>query len=112
MYTMVRKYVLTPKGGLTDLGDRVRDGFLPIVRSIPGFVSYTAFGGEKDGQDVLVTVSTFTTEEGARESATRAAEWVAQNHGDHQLSQPEITMGRVFATTTTPATTEAEAYTA
>lgn len=113
MFTMIRKYTLSPKGGLTDLGDRVREGFLPIVRSIPGFVNYTAFGSEEKEQDVIVTVSTFTTREGAEESAIRAAEWVAQNRGEYQLTQPQITTGHVLATTWTPATTGATAtYTA
>ncbi len=111
MYTMIRKYVLSPKGGLTDLGERVREGFLPVVRTIPGFVNYTAFGSEEQEHDVIVTVSTFTTREGAEESAIRAAEWVAQNRGEYQLTQPQITTGQVLATTAMPTTTGAATYT-
>ncbi len=111
MYTMIRKYVLSPKGGLTDLGERVREGFLPVVRTIPGFVHYTAVGSEEKDQDVIVTVSTFTTREGVEESAIRAAEWVAKNRGEYQLTQPQITTGQVLATTTMPASTNAATYT-
>lgn len=108
MFTTVRRYVVTPRGGLDTLGHRVRDTFLPIVRNLPGFVSYSVIGGQDGDRDVVLTISTFTTEAGCQESARRAAEWVKSNSEGFTLTEPQITTGPVLATTVAGST----AYTA
>lgn len=101
MYTMIRRYTVTPPGGLRELGAKVRDTLVPTLRGLPGFVSYQFVGGHEDGRDVVASVSTFATEAGALESARRAAEWVAANTGGYQLTEPQITVGEVIVNTAT-----------
>ncbi|HEY7396105.1 MAG TPA: hypothetical protein VH559_14720, partial [Gemmatimonadaceae bacterium] len=79
MYAVVRRYTLK-SGGVHELAGRVEREFLPIIRAVPGFVSYVFLeGGQEWGRDVLSTVSVFTNREGAEESVRRAAKWVGDN---------------------------------
>ncbi|HEY9230250.1 MAG TPA: antibiotic biosynthesis monooxygenase [Gemmatimonadaceae bacterium] len=99
MYSVVRRYTVKP-GGARELAERVEREFVPILKSVPGFVSYTYLeGGQEWGRDVLATVSVFTDREGAEESVRRAAKWVGDNLGPYEPSQPSVTAGEVLFTT-------------
>jgi hypothetical protein len=96
MYAVVRRYTLKA-GGVRELVGRVEREFVPIIRSVPGFVSYTFLeGGQEWGRDVLSTVSVFTNREGAEESVRRAAKWVGENLSEFEPSQPTVTAGEVL----------------
>jgi hypothetical protein len=98
MYAVIRRYTVT-SGGARELADRVQREFLPILRSVPGFVSYMYMeGGQEWGRDVLATVSVFDSREGAEESVRRAAKWVGDNLTKFAPSQPGITAGEVLTT--------------
>jgi len=98
MYAVVRRYTLKP-GGVHELAGRVEKEFLPIIKAVPGFVSYTYLeGGQEWGRDVLSTVSVFTNREGAEESVRRAAKWVGENLSEFEPSQPTVTAGEVLFT--------------
>jgi hypothetical protein len=103
MYAVVRKYTLKP-GGVRELATRVQKEFVPILQSVPGFVSYTFLeGGQEWGRDVLSTVSLFTDRVGAEESVKRAAKWVGDNLGEFEPSQPTVIAGEVlFSTSEAP----------
>lgn len=109
MYAVIRRYTVT-SGGARELADRVDREFIPLLRSVPGFVSYMYMeGGQEWGRDVLATVSVFDNREGAEESVRRAAKWVGDNLTEFAPSQPIITAGEVLTST---ATGKAPAYTA
>jgi len=47
-----------------------------VLSSVPGFVEYD---GVQDGEDSVLSISIFETQEQAEESNRRAADWVKQN---------------------------------
>jgi hypothetical protein len=93
VYATVRRYE-----GVTDPGEagrRVAEGFVPLIRDVPGFVAYYWVDG---GNGVMISTSVFQEPAGAEESNTRAADWVAQNLAELLPNAPEITEGEVVAT--------------
>lgn len=101
MYAVIRRYTVNP-GGAKELAERVQREFLPILRSVPGFVNYMYMeGGMEWGRDVLATVSVFETRQGAEDSVLRAAKWVGENLTEFGPSQPVITAGEVLTSTFT-----------
>ncbi|HET7463657.1 MAG TPA: hypothetical protein VFJ82_20550, partial [Longimicrobium sp.] len=77
-----------------EVRQRVEVGFLPRLRTQPGFVSYSLVHA---GNGVLVSVSVFETREGADESNRMAAEWVAENVAPLVQGRPDIIQGEVVA---------------
>ena len=55
MFTSIRKYNVR-RGSAEELARRVREGFVPLLRQMPGFRSYYLLDG---GPDVLITISRF-----------------------------------------------------
>ena len=51
----------------------VRDGFVPLITAVPGFVAYYVID---TGQGGHVTISVFSDPRGPAESSRRSAEWV------------------------------------
>lgn len=94
MYTAIRRYTLAP-GRFPIVASRAEATFLPIVRSVPGFVAYFLVdGGQENGRDVLATVSVFETKDGADDSVRRAALWVRENLTPSDDARgPEVTAG-------------------
>jgi hypothetical protein len=102
MYATVRRYE-----GVTDpaeAGKRVAEGFVPILREMPGFVAYywvDAGGGVMVStsvfEDLESTEAIFEDREGAAESNKRAAEWVRDNLSHLLPNPPQITSGEVVA---------------
>jgi hypothetical protein len=92
MYATVRRYE-----GVTDpreAGRRVNEGFVPLVSQIPGFVGYFWVDA---GGGVMVSMSVFQDQAGAKESNKRAADWVRQNLAPLLPNPPQITAGEVVA---------------
>lgn len=99
MYAVIRRYTVT-SGGARELAERVSREFIPLLRGVPGFVSYMYMeGGQEWGRDILATVSVFDSREGAEESVRRAAKWVGENLTEFAPSQPVITAGEVITST-------------
>ncbi len=69
MFTSIRKYTVR-RGSVPELAQRVRDGFLPLMRQIDGFKGYYLLDG---GPDVLITVSIFESADAALASNEKAA---------------------------------------
>jgi hypothetical protein len=91
MYTSIRRYKVQP-GAASEIARLVQTGFLPIVSSAPGFVSYTLLDA---GNDTIATINIFQTQAGADESNRLAADWVKQNIASLVAGPPEITAGDV-----------------
>jgi heme-degrading monooxygenase HmoA len=75
MFTSIRKYGVR-HGSTEELARRVQEGFLPLLRQMPGFRSYYLLDG---GPDVLITISRFDSADEAFASNEKAANWVRNN---------------------------------
>ena len=92
MYATVRHYE-----GIKDSDEvvkRVREGFLPLIKSIDGFVAYYFLDA---GNGVMVSTSVFDTQAHEEESNEDAAAWVKENVADLIPNPPTITAGHVVA---------------
>ena len=61
---------------MEELAERVREGFVPLVRQMRGFQGYYLLDG---GPDVLITISVFDSADQALASNEKAVDWV-RNH--------------------------------
>jgi quinol monooxygenase YgiN len=92
MFVAIRYYRTDPDS-IDEVIRRVKEGFVPIIRDTPGFVSYLVLApGEREGE--IVSVSVFEGQQGAEESNRKAEDWVRQNLSD-LLPLPEFAAGEV-----------------
>jgi hypothetical protein len=79
LYCSIRRYQLV-KGTPDVVREKVDNVFLPRIRALEGFVSYsvivTGLGG--DGLPGIVTVSVFQDAEQAKASSKLAADWARE----------------------------------
>ncbi|MFJ3235098.1 hypothetical protein [Streptomyces sp. NPDC086787] len=92
MYAVVRRYE-----GVTDpveAGRRVNEGFVPLLRQVPGFVAYYWIDA---GDGVMISTSVYEDRAGADESVRRAADFVRDSLVALLPNPPQITAGQVVA---------------
>jgi hypothetical protein len=92
MYAVVRRYE-----GVTDpaeAGRRVDEGFVPLLRQVPGFVAYYWIDA---GDGVMVSTSIYEDQAGADESVRRATDFVRDNLASLLPNPPQVTAGQVVA---------------
>jgi heme-degrading monooxygenase HmoA len=92
MFTSIRKYNVR-RGSAEELARRVRKGFVPLVRQMPGFRGYYLLDG---GPDVLITISMFDSADEAFASNEAAANWVRKNVLEFTKGLPEVMVGNAF----------------
>jgi len=68
--------------------------FLPLVRKIPGFISYYLVAAE---EGVLAALGLFETAAGADAAATLASDWFRGEWGSFRPLPPEVIAGEVVA---------------
>ena len=90
MFAAIR-YYRTTTGSVDEVVQRVKEGFVPIIRDTPGFEAYLLLTPR---QDEIVAVSVFEDQQSAEESNKRAEEWVEQNLNE-LLPAPEFAEGEV-----------------
>lgn len=90
MFAAIR-YYRTATDSIDEVARRVREGFVPLIRDTPGFVTYLVLAPRRDE---IVAVSVFEDQESAEESNRRAEEWVSQNLSE-LLPSPEFADGQV-----------------
>ena len=90
-YGVHRRYHTDPKNVDTIVA-RTRDGFVPIVKGIAGFASYSALDA---GNGTLISLSGFASRESADESVRKAAGWVRENLGLLVPNPPEVLSGEI-----------------
>ena len=75
MHGVLRHYTLDAKN-VNEVIRRVREGGVPIIKAISGFVSYAILDA---GHGHLVTYSVYESKTGTEESTRKAAAWVKEN---------------------------------
>ncbi len=92
MFAVIRRYN-THEGAAEKIVQRVREGFVPLISRLPGFVSYDVVRST-DGS--FVSVSVFTTREAADDSSRMASDWVHDNLATLIRTAPVILSGEVM----------------
>jgi|ERR1700722_20340755 hypothetical protein len=92
MFTIVRKFRLT-RGSVGEVTRRVKDGFVPLLRELPGFRNYYLLDG---GQDTLISIRVFDSADEALASNEIAAEWMRDNVFEFVKGMPEVMAGDVI----------------
>lgn len=92
MYAVVRRYdgVRDP----AEAGRRVKEGFVPLLREVPGFVAYYWVNA---GGGVMYSTSVFQDQAGEEESTKRAENYVRDNLASLFPHLPQVTAGEAVA---------------
>jgi hypothetical protein len=88
-YGIMRRFSMSPEQ-VKSSTQKVREGLLPILRSAPGFVAYSAIDA---GDGVVVSLAAFESRETAEATQTRAMAWAEQAMQD--IPDPEVTRGDI-----------------
>jgi hypothetical protein len=91
MYASIRQY---RSDDVPEVVRRVQDGFLPIVREVPGFSAYYIVDS---GDGAFTTITVAEDKAGVEESVTKAGEWVRQSAADLVEGSPTVSNGEVVA---------------
>ncbi len=94
MYVAIRRYQMVESASVDEVLQRVKDGFIPIIKDGPGFLAYFVLDS---GGGTVTSVSIFEDREGAEASISGAAEWVRENLASLFPNPPEIIAGEVGA---------------
>jgi hypothetical protein len=90
-YIVIRIRTVKPDRSADELMALIRDGFVPLVEDVPGFIWYVAGANpETRGQ---FSVGVFEDEAGAAESSRRAAEWGKLGAADFVEGEPAMYEG-------------------
>ena len=92
MYVSIRRYRVDPER-LSEIVERVEEGFVPLVREIPGFTAYQILDC---GDGFLASISVFDSVDAARQSKAVAADWVKENLGGFLSSVPDVMTGKLI----------------
>ena len=93
MYVTVRKY-RNVQGDRNHLIDTIKNGFVPLISKIDGFVDYYCFFAD---DDTLTSVNVYRDKRGCDESVRIAAKWVEENLAQFLPEKPRLISGEVFA---------------
>lgn len=91
MHAVVRTYSGAGARELFDLLEQRTAEIDPIIRSVPGFVSYSIIRTDDGG----VTVTVCEEKAGVEESTRVARDWIQENASDLGVEVPTISEGRV-----------------
>jgi hypothetical protein len=92
MYATTRRYE-----GVTDPAEaakRVKEGFVPLIKNIPGFVDYYFIDA---GGGVMFSTGIFEDKAAADQSNKAAADWVRDNIASLIPNPPQTTQGSVVS---------------
>jgi|SRR6195952_4276954 heme-degrading monooxygenase HmoA len=92
MFTSIRKYNVR-RGSAEELGRRIGEGFVPMLRQMPGFRSYYLLDG---GPDVLITISRFDSADEAFASNEKTADWVRNNVLEFTKGMSDVMSGNTL----------------
>jgi hypothetical protein len=92
MYAVVRRY--EGVSNTSEVARIVKEGFLPIISEMPGFVAYYLVDA---GDGVIVSTSVFEHKDAEEQSTFRAGEFVQEHLLPLVPNPPQITAGEVVA---------------
>jgi hypothetical protein len=93
MFAVIRHYHFDPKDS-AEIDRRIREEFVPIVKSAKGFVRYYWLDtGDGEG----ASLSVYKDKAGADESVRLAADYVKENLSKLLTQKPEIIQGPIKA---------------
>jgi hypothetical protein len=70
--------------------------FVPLIRKLPGFVTYYLMDA---GNDTLASIGLFETREGAESAARLARDWFEDEWPSFRPLPPEVVVGEIVAQT-------------
>ena len=91
MFAAMRRYHTDPDS-LDEVIRQVKEGFVPLVTEMSGFVAYMALNA---GQGEYGTVSIFEDQASAEESNRVAEQWVKENLRELLPNPPDYAAGEV-----------------
>jgi hypothetical protein len=91
MHAVVRTYSGAGANEFFDLLEKRSAEIDPLIRSVPGFVSYSIIRTADGG----ITVTVCEEKTGVDESIRIAREWIQENASEMGLAAPTISEGRV-----------------
>ena len=92
MFAVIRRYN-THENSAHKIEQRVREGFIPLISRIPGFVSYDVV---RSTDGTMVSISIFETRQAADDSSHLASDWVHDNLASLIRTAPVILSGDVI----------------
>jgi hypothetical protein len=92
MHASIREYRTKDNA---EVARRAKDGFIPIVREVPGFSGYYMI----DAGDKFFTITVAEDARAVEESVNKAREWVQENAADLLEGSPVVTNGEVVVST-------------
>ena len=98
MFAVIRRYN-TQQNSAQKIEQRVREGFVPIISRLPGFVSYDVV---RSTDGTLLSVSVFESRQAADDSNRLASDWVRDNLASLIRTAPVILSGDVIVHHTQP----------
>jgi hypothetical protein len=93
MEVVIRKYSDKNSAALFDLLEKRKSEVEPLMRSIPGLVSYTLARGGTGGFSVTICQD----KAGVDESVRRAKDWIAKHAASIAAGAPEVSVGTVIS---------------
>ena len=94
MYVSMRQYVATTD--VAEAASRIEAGFVPLVREVEGFVSWTMVDL---GSRAFLTITMAETRAAVEESADRARAWIRDSASDLVEGAPTVINGEVLVRT-------------
>jgi hypothetical protein len=99
-YAIVRVRIVRPEFSAEELATEVRQGFVPIVREVPGFIDYFVIANDETRS--WASVGIFADKAGADESTARAIAFGQQGTHDWVEGDPIIVEGAIDAAEAAP----------
>ena len=87
-----RVAVYSVSGSAEEVGKRVREGMVPILRDQDGFLSYDVV----HAGDTLISVSCWGTQAQAEQAVQTIADWVRESGVDQMVERLENYVGEVI----------------
>ena len=95
MYAAIRQAKARP-GKSEELASRIKEGAIPIISDVPGFMAYYVVYAP---DDTVTAIGIFNNFEAAEESNRRALAWIEQNLGPLLASPATALAGPVIVHT-------------
>jgi hypothetical protein len=92
-YIGVRMRTFKPEQDIDEAMGLIGEGFVPLVSTIPGFVTY--FGSADPATGSAIYIGVYADKAGADESNRRAAEWLSSNGYDFFEGDPTLFEGTI-----------------